>query len=555
MANKITKFSIDTDYFFKKALEKSENGDLVGALELLRHLQNNILYKPKIDKDVDIRLEIADVFMQMGLINEAFRELLKLSGLDYYLDEVFFGLIKCSTLKENPLHASYYIKLGLEKGYFDDEDDEDSFDLNFLQEMIRPYPKRKFEVLSPQDNSRIVDMAKNLLYSMDTALAREMLTNIPSDSHQYIEAMNYLAVLEISEGRASEGIALCDKILALKLDDIYAITTKIAGLHYLKRYAERDELIGYLDEFDIDTWADVSKIALMFCQINNSSLAFKYLERCLKFMPYEREFLVLKMLASANLGNKKIAKDTAVLLLNIYPDDSVALYYAKDIDIADSDKAYNLIPELPQHIRMLYSKLLDDSFIRAESSNDFVAEIQNNPQLKQAAKYAMQTNNSAIAGKLGAFLASSSNGIELVRDYLSDINFPVGAKKEIFVSLVKKVVSKKLHIILGHQILWHKIKVPTNIKDSMLKNAYAEVYGTMLFLTELEPKKLIKEANAMLAVLEKNGITVIDFNDNAVASVLAKRVSNHKLFSTTNSICDVFGITVEEFEKAEDVFS
>jgi len=558
MQNKITKISTDIDYFFDKAIDKSESGDFESALELLRHAQQTFMPQSFSTQDIDIRLEIADLFIQMGLIDEAFREYLKLSGSGYYLDEIFFGLIKCATLKDAPMQASYYIKQGIELKAFDDgDDDPDGFDLEFLYEMCKSVPKRKFEVLSPRDTSRALDMAKSLLYTMDTALAREVLIDIPKNSFQYIESRNYLALLELSEGRAIEGIEICNKILKKEPNDIYALSTKISALNILKREKERDVLVKKLDGLNVEEWAEVSKVALCFCQINNSVLALKYLKRCLKYVPYDKDFLILKMLAEANLSEFREAKNTAVLLLIIYPQDSVISYYATDLDNdLPNAKSYNLMPELPQHIRLIYAKILDDYVSKATSPDDFIKDTKNNPQLSMSVSYAMTSGNSAIAGQLGVFLANSSIGYEIVKEYLSDTNFPTQAKKEIFVALLKKEKNpKKIHIVLGYQILWCKAKIPKTIKESMLNNAFAEVYGAMFFLAELNEKKLVKEATAMLKILEKKGITLsANINNNAIATVLACKVSSHKIFATINSACDVFGVSVEEYEMAEAMF-
>ena len=544
---KIIKLITDADFYAERALDKAGEGDFFGALELLRHAQNFV--KKKYDEqDLSIKLEIADLLADLGLYEDSTLEYLKLIPHDFCLEEIFYGIIKNYALLENSALASYFLRLGASLGILLPEENFEPEELEYLEAL--PMHKSEIKLLKPNDNSHTISVAKHLLTAHDIDFARQVLMTVPKTSLQHTEATNYLALIELSEGRGEQGLAMCRQILKDNPDDFYALTTEIIALEMSGKITELDKKIIELDKIDLDEMPAVAKAALCFCQINNSAYAHKYLQRTLKYLPYDKEILALAMLAASNMGEYKLAKDAAVRLTVLYKDDPVVSYYARRVeDCIKEPTNYLLLPDLPKSVRMSNAKLLDKTVYTLKCADKLMLMANKDTQLAEAINYALYSNNDSLSVQIGTLLALSKKAEPLLRDVLIDPDFSPLAKKEILIALFHRGnLSAPLHLFVNSQLFFLYPKIPKELQRPEIIEAYWQVYGALCFLGDGEDTKnlnrVAKKVNASLKSLPQ-------INERAVAALIAYKASSHKVFEKVTHICEIFRCELQELEEYE----
>jgi len=603
----IIKLDNSPDFYLRRAQDKADSGDYIGALELLRTAESKI-ESPYSKKDKEIRIEIADVLSSLGLYEESNREYFKLMAHDDdvceslsndavedmfactardeqeecldcgkcddllhdifdkeieddaedFVNDVLIGIIRNYAMMEQYAYAEYYIKTGVEKG----DMWKDSLmreELDFLR-APKGSPEQTIKLLKKDDRTLVLSEAKELLSLGDTAAAKEILIEIPKSSPQYVEGANYLALIAISDGEIDQGIALAREVLDSAEDDVYALTTLIVGLHMAKQSEELAQRVLELDALDIDEWPTVAKVALCFCQIGNQSLAHKYLSKAIQYTPSDKEILLLHVLTSANLEKFSQAKSSMIMLQAIYADDAVVAYYAKELDkCIKSPFTFELIPELPKEIRRRWAQMLDKAALKCTDldnmknlSNAFIKLIEKSPELEMAVRYALNHENESIASQMCGLLANSPRSFILMREMLIDPYYPVIPKKEIFINVIAYAndTQRAIPLNIHHRVKWFHPKMPKTIKDARMRTAYWLVYTTMAFLDDFNDGKLNAWVSKFHKVLTKD--TAQEYTSGAIAAALAVKSGAHAIFRDIESMAKLFESTTE---KAEEILA
>jgi len=548
---KIQHLSLDYNYYVDKAIDKANALDFLGSLELLRHAQQ-FTGGRYTDDDYAVRLEVADSLADMGLFNESNKEFFKVIAGDIFLEEAFYGIIKNYALLEMPEQSSYFLRLGTTKRILLADADLDSETLDFFddlqEELVHLNSNSKpFKLLKGDDNTHTLAVARTLLGAHDIEFARQVLLTVPKTSAQHLEASNYLALIELSEGKGAKGLELCRDILSKNPSDVYALTTEIIALDMQNNLVELEKKVRALDALNVDDISAITKIALCFCQINYSVLAHKYLSKSLEVLPYDKELLLLHLLASINIANYKTAKETAVKLRAIYPDDAVVLNYARGlVDSINASAQYNLLPDLPKPKRIEYARLLDKHVNASESPDDFLKQVQKNEELQEAVSYALQCDNEAIAAQIGTYIAIAKRGTMYVKNILVDPDYSLPVKKEILITYLRsRDVAKREALVVNNQLHWLNNKIPKEIVRPEIKSAYWHVYGTLACMGLGDDVKKFnstaKKINKALAELEK-------LEPSAIAALLAHKAELHKIFEKPTHACEVFAAKEEVFD-------
>jgi len=550
---KIIPLNIDPNFYIDKAIDKANNYDFIGSLEMLRHAQQFVEGRYT-QEDYSVRLEVADALADLDLFNESTKEYLAVVAGGDFVEEAFYGIIKNYALLENPEVATNYLRLGTALGILVPEDSFDPEEIEYIQELVSSNTKKPFKLIKGDDNSHTLAVAKTLLSAYDIDFARQVLLTVPKNSPQHLEASNYLALIELSEGKGDRGLKICREILEQNPSDICALTTEIIGLDMEGRYEELNIKVAALDALDISDTKEVTKVALCFCQINNSVLAHKYLTRSLEVLPYDKELLLLHVITAANLGEYKSGKKSAVKLRAIYPDDTTVGFYARELeDSFTNKKDFALIPDLPKFKRVAYAKLLDKFVSKSETPDEFLKEVDKNDVLSEAVLYALQCDNDAISAQIGSYISFSSRGRPYIKELLVDPLFSLPAKKEILISYLKAKPQKEktVALVVNHLLYFLKPTIPKEITRIEIKAAYWQVYGTICCMglgVSNDTKKLttwIKKINKALESLD-------DLDTNTIAALLANKANMHKIFDKPLHAVEIFAakeMTFVEYEK------
>ncbi|MCL2796434.1 MAG: hypothetical protein FWD58_00025 [Firmicutes bacterium] len=589
---KLKQFTREAEYYYQKAIDKADAGDYIGSLEFLRRAQR-LSDDPYGDDDLSIRLEIAAIYSEMGLFPESNREYYFLTAFDYGLDEVYYGLVKNYALMEMPEQAAYYLNFAVEAGILLPEDGFEPIDLGLLKKSGDD-PAPHLRLLKKDDARHAVQAAKQLLCSADTEFARRILLSVPQSSAQFNEASNYLALIEIGEGNVEEGLAVCNRVLESEPQNLYALSTRILALEMDGRKAEARAAIAALDVLDFDGWPETARVALCAAQVGAQGMAYKYLRRALGFMPYDRELLLLLVLAAANLGKFSEAKDAAVILQTLYPSDITVRHYAREIDkamgVTESEELgvrseerwmgrekcttrnaqrtfldesgnhssnhsspltphsslfFEMIPELPKAEAKRFGELIEKTLERVSGTGKLVRAMEKDELLAEAVQWGITPGN-VYSLALGRALSRDPEGYPIVRELLLDPDYPIIPKKEMFLELLRCERVREIQMTVNHQIHWYRPAVPAKgYRNLTMLAAYRKVYSALAFIDSGFDRKLNFWYKKVSESLEAAGVT--ECNENAAAAVLAYKSHINKIFSLIPYACEVFNCSEEEF--------
>ncbi|MCL2062631.1 MAG: hypothetical protein FWH03_08440 [Firmicutes bacterium] len=548
--SKIIHLSTDAEYYYEKAIQKSDANDYVGCLELLRRAAQ-FVKEPYGEDGLSIRLEIADTYSFMELYEESNREYFKLTAFDYALDEVYYGIVKNFVLMSMPEEAAHFLNFAVDAGILSPEDGFDPPDLGML---TKPVPSDNIRLVKSDNGAYALSIAKQLLNGKDTQFARQMLQSVSEKSELYAEAINLLAFIEISEGKTETGLVLCEKALALNPNDIYALTARIMALDLSGKRAKAAAYLDELDAIGLEEWPDIAKIALCACQINANETAFKYLAKCMRHAPFDRSIGILYGIAAANEGEIRTAKHKFVQLQIIYPRDAAVRYFARKTDMLNGKKAnFVLNPELPDEVIQDFSKLLDKQLASITNAVQLNEKMRQDDNFFDAAEWGLYGTESAAfpyAAKIGGILALSNSGNALVRDILLDPEYPIVPKKEIFTQLLKSGKQRVIALSTGDDIRYFRPAPPKEIKTPSLLEAYWRVYSALAFIDMGFDRKLNLWFRKLALALKG----VRNINIDAAAAVLAYKSRINKIFNTQEAVCEVFNLYIEGDDEDFDAY-
>jgi len=562
---KISKFIQDAAVYIEMAHAKLKKEDYLGALQMYRHALN-FVDKKDLEKQIDIKLEICETLHDLELYEASNREYLKLFVHKIYLDAIIFGIIKNYISMNNYEAAKEFYELAEELEIIETNQDLSSYGIDeqgFESEGLCDdcAANRDFDLLKPNDNSKEVSVARSLVSNQQMDLARDILKKIPVTSEQYHEALNYLALIEISESFPQKGLKIARKVLEESPSDMYALTTEVIALDMLGIIDERDEKIKKLDELDISEWPEVTKVALCFAQIENCELAIKYLERSLESMPFDRELLLLYAMCNANVYKFSKAKDAIHKILSCFPDDAVALYYASDfadkVDVVDAKKkkstskklAYSIIPDVPKMIRIEFGNLMQDA-CTSKTPREFCELIEKDFKFYMAVLYGLFNESEQHAINLGEIIAkgTASSKSVLANKLLVDPYFPLVAKKYTLLAMIKSTRKQPIEVemLVEDTLLLLCPEIPKTLVNKKLFDAYWEVYVTLACMDELifledDLFEVAKKLGKKISVDQK-------FSQRTLAAYLLTKTS--KEFSKEYA-CELFRASKQSYDKVD----
>jgi len=537
---KAVPFKPQTDDFYQRALDKFDAGDFLGSLELLRHAHSQIKQRYSND-DLAIRFEIAETLSYMDLFEESNRELFKLTAFDYALDEVFYGLVKNYAMMEMPEQAAYYLDYAIENEILMPEDGFESLDFEFG---AAPEIER-LRLVKPEEHTQTLYAARQLMGARDLVIAKQLLLGVPDTSPQFSSVSNYLALIEASEGNNQKALEHCEDALKVDPLDVCALTTRILALDMEGESAKAYKEITELDLLGITDFPDIAKIAICSCQIGNVDIAYKYLKMCIPHAPYDKELMVLFILAAANAGHFREAKDMAVALRTVYPIDSVIEYYARQVDLLDGRNGnFTLVPELPKEERRNHLLALENYFAK-KATAPLGIKIMHDESLRRAVTWGLYCSDLELSSRIAGQLASVKTPYyHMARELLLDPDFSIVPKKEIFLTLLKNEDGKTIQMVVAHQLHWYKPTIPKVTKNAAIKDAYYNVYSALAFVSTDFDRKLNTWYKKLVEGLRGYSGEI---SPRAFAALLAFKSRATKIFSKIPYTCEIFNCPQEEF--------
>lgn len=551
---KITEFNQDLQYYYDIAMEKSDDGDFVGCIEYLEKART-FCESQNSEDDLELRLEIADTYSNMGLFDLSNKEYFYLTKFADCTYECYFGIIKNFIIDEKPNEAMYYIKQGLEKGILDPESGFE--DLDFTKDI----KKNSFKLLKNNDDEYLLSIAKQFIATCDYRHARQILEKISQTDKNYCELNNTLAMLEISEFRVHEGIEYCEKVLSKDSQNTMALTTKILAYSMIKNTKKLEPAIKQLDDLDIKEYPQVGKIALTMAQADNDELTVKYAKRSLQFSPYDKEISTILALALRNLGKYALAKQEFLKSNTIYKDDYFILENLRELSKVGVKNFSGKKEEI-----VLKKVLLDVDFSASKSRRilqEFISKLTSKSEFTKYVQAQKKTDKNFIAkfkwvlrhaelntvSEMLKFIGSQKFCKEIVSEYLVDPNYSNVYKKILLKGMLLNASSKEsfVKILVNNQLREVECKIKKIAERDETFDAYNNVLVTTIFLQNSVDTSVLRSeySKLCLAFLE----TDYKVSSNVISAVLAKNSMLNKMFYKKTDCCEIFGCTEKEFNE------
>ena len=387
-------------------------------------------------------------------------------------------------------------------------------------------------------------MAKQLIASHDTEFAKQMLGSIPPHSKNYVDASNFLALIEIGNGNIEKGIKHCDDVLEINPDDVSALTAKIIAADMQGNMTEVEELTCRLLDLDISELSDMNKIAMCMAEINDSAFTAKYCDRILRESPYERNILLLGALAHANLGNRARAKSLIVSLCSVFRYDYTAKYYARIIDMHDGETPLPLTVIMDSAEKHRRIERIEKALSKAVNPIDFVRAYEDDEELFDAVMWSVYEEGDATAVKVGKTVSRTRRGFPFARRILLNPDCSVVLKKAVFLQLFKTGSVFRVAMVNNDRMQTFHPILPKVTRRAELVDAYWQVYSALAFIETGYDKKLNEWYRKAVQTLDKEKDKL---NPNAVAALIAYKSQINKIFALDTYCCEVFDCDYRDF--------
>lgn len=425
------KLEFDAKYYFDKAREHSERGEYVDAIDML---YNALYADPFSDPDkVDVYSEIAYNYCMLGLISRAIDIYYRIIALAPHTDIGYAGAIQCLIEEEQMPAATGILKLGLEYGALDrDEDSDLIYDIvEKGNEMEDEYQEKK--ALEKRLQFKLVGEPE----TEEEKAKRESDAKARAD--ELIEEAERLAIKRKLRSAIKK---------AEQAREIYPLHSAAAGF-LAQAYADignekkcveiANFLIENLEKLDNPYYSDFATLfdALGYVEAAEKSARLSYEES-----PYG-EGAVTYAQALYNAGEREKAKSIIVDLRRLYPENTILSYYGRLI-FGGEVEHIPITDDLPYSERMRRSELIG-SLLREVKGNEeeAVKKIDEDDDLADAAEWALKTCDAPESVELGCLLCRDHSWQNYFFDAFVDKSLPQDARSAWIEAYLNNIIKKR----------------------------------------------------------------------------------------------------------------
>lgn len=539
MTNKVIKMKNDAEYYYQRGIDKSEAGQYIDAIDSFY----SALYR---DPDnLWIYSELAFNYLELGLVNEAEKVYYKILALDKRCEIGYLGLIQCFLREDRITNAIYYFEMGKENNALDTEIDFDSY-ASENDEGARPAPKLK--VVERDDHSEIVKLAQRMILSGEEDFARQMLEGIPESSNQSNDAKNHLSFLAYVAEDYDRCTKLTEEVLEKDPDNIYALTTAALVAKKLDDDVKVKEFVDRMDGLNASEREDVYRIAMCFLQLGDAVMCEKYFGKLFDDMPYEHDLTLAYAIALYDNGKKAEAKSIMLDLRRIFPEDSVAGYYARFIGEGQI-KYIPVATDLPLGEKERRLHRIDEIFAMDNDVDKVVERLYRDEELYDMVLWLFSSSELAAASRIAAFLIQHEDWQPFFRDKLIDPDVPVVLKKEYLLGYLRYSDVKKFSLVVGDLLQTYNPRIPKCKDNFDMREAYWTVFATCSFVTRDFSGKINKAYKKIVDIMSAPDFKPFKIDRNVMAAVIAYWARPHKIFYDKTECCEIFGCDPKDFDE------
>ena len=537
---KIHKLEKSAQYYYDKAVEFTSNSQYIKALDYL--------YRAYQLDDSDSKYEI---FMEMGacyaLLGEhtsALKSYYKSLAFNSKSEQAFVGIISSLLAQNKNPEALYYANYSNSKSIVGE-----NYDVTIS------HNTDKFKVVGKYDREAVIFVARKLMKNGEFEYAKSILEKIPEQSKDYIEGLNLIAMINLSQEKYIQSALVCDIVLSKEENNVYALTSKIVALHYLKNYAERDKLVEKLDRLDVKSEKDVKKVAICMQQIKHNDLTLKYYQKLFEYNQNDKNTNLILALLYHNNGKNSLAHSILVKLAKLYPDCEIIKFYAIDL-MQNKDKKYEIIVDIPTGVKEERFNYINNKLTELNTVERVVNYCKKNENFYSLIKWTIFSPHVKIAGHIAKFLAQSKYFHPLLRELLVDPDVNYYPKRECLSTMLENTQKKNFALFLQDVVQFFKPRQPKMKVTSEINSAYWIVYSLSVFLTndnfDKELNVVYKKFANVCIKMQKSDVQI---NAETLAVVLANKTQIHPLFTNISHLCKVLEVEESKANKILEIYN
>lgn len=537
-------FSIDR--LARTAEKLIDARDYMGALKILnKSLELN-------EECGYVHLLYAQIFDDLELYERSINEWFKFLAYEEDIDDddlsdAYEGLaIGFMNVGNEQASAYYYNKLLMNTADIGEEMRSDIMD-SFLSRDENPL---KF-VYPPEiaDCSEIISNGVMLMKDGDYDKAIEEFSKVDSRNKSYVTAMNYSAMSYIIDDKADKAEEVCRKILAIKPDDVHALTTLVAVKTEQKKKEESRQLAQKLLELDIDSPDDIFKIATVCCENGMHADAYNLLERLSEKVPYDTSVLYFKAIAAFNCGKYDKCFSAFDKLITVDPNAVTARYFRDAARIAVKNGKtepfsyfYRLPPEERESSVKLLAAITSLSPSQLKKTFDLV-------DVSDCVRWCFDesegTGNTELQ-LLGALCAVKGGLDGLVCDILLNAFLNDEIKIRVLAALGERNAQTEVNVVVCNilkRVTFRRLELG-RVKRKQFIGAYSTLTAHFALFDERYGEKFASAAEMFYDKFqEEDNISAVDENELAAAILIYSKIKLPRL-TKRNEICNYFGVNL-----------
>ena len=520
MAN-IIQLKNSAEYWFDKGVAYSDSKEYLKAIDcFFKVLEIE-------DNNCDALLEMAGCYSMLKEFDTAVSLYYKVLSIDEKCEVAFIGLISVFMEQNKDLEAVYYIQYCMDNGIIGDD-----YEINVLSKA----PER-FKVLDRYDKTATITVARRLLVNGEYDYAHTLLKEVPKQSPQYLEALNLIAMIFLGQEKYINSAMVCDEVLSLSPLDVYALTTKVVSMYYLKNELEMNKALQVIDKLDLKNKTEINKIAVCMQQIKDDSRALVYFKKLLEFTPTDRNANLAVAILEHNLYNDETSHLIMVKLSKLYRFDEVVNFYAKEL-YYNKDR-FDVIFDLPHNEQMRRLNIIEDVLTKKSTIYRVTEYAKKNKDFFNLVKWLLMSDQVLISAHVGDFLAQHPFWHPVIREMLSSPSVNFYAKRECLGTFLQYAQRKSFVLYVQDYLQFCKVRKPPAVED-VLEVAYYKVYAALVFIVPQVSKDFNKKFKDFCALVKEKKLIEITDDATIFSALFAYSTKMNPIFENVNLLCELF---------------
>lgn len=317
---KIYKLVFNADYYYDKAADYTDEGNLVPAIYNYYRSLSLEPFNPWTMSD------IGACYLELGLMSDALEWFNRALAIDKKCSSAAFGIVQIMAAAGKYKAAERLVPLCSREdldGYLESGEFFDS------SAFLGSSDDGLFRIVDKDAGNRLLTSALSALQIGDVACAEEKLRRVDEKSKAYCEAAYYLALILYDRGDYEGALVVSERMIAVCSCDVKTYIIRIVVCLKLNMTEESERACSKLEKLEPGDFAECIGVAFCLSDIGLYDFALGFYEHAVKLQPYHKTALLLCALCLHNTGNADKCREAFVRACKLYPEDGLLASYAR----------------------------------------------------------------------------------------------------------------------------------------------------------------------------------------------------------------------------------